>query len=353
MTSRSSTSVPIEQFECIGETPPPRHAGTSPLLSGLALLTGICAHERDRLRPLVSPRTCSGVQTVRHRFTPASSGPRNKSGVTPGGKDGRCEHAVIRASAGGVGVHRAFPTGRHGRTCSGHPRLAASRCGPGGGRGGGGTWMAGTSPAMTEGGMPESRISCPGSRNPPETRLCSSLSPGPRPPKPDSSGTSPGMTRKAVRLGRPSQPTRSHTNFKIGTLGHFPTGRGRTRLRRPPHPGPLPAGERESRGAAATSSSSPLPLAGGAGGGWTGRPDPIERIRFTWNRSRRAPASPLARHARTCSGHDGVGNSGAAQRPRTGRRFNLKRIGSSVGKRPDLCKLPSIGLTGNAPPGGA
>ena len=117
--------------------------------------------------------------------------PGSKSGVTAGGKDGRCGRAKVRASTGGVGVLRRLPPmpswpDLFRPSTSGGIAVRAGR-----GRDGGGTWMAGTSPAMTEGGVLACRVSCPGSRDPPETRFCSSLSLGP-----------PELNRTAVALFR-------------------------------------------------------------------------------------------------------------------------------------------------------
>ena len=96
--------------------------------------------------PPLSPRTCSGVQSgpasrsgVTLRF-PGHSGSRNKSGVTAGGGDGLSHGRGTRAENPNRTPVDSF--------------RASTPCGiavrAGRGRGGGGTWMPGTSPGMTE-----------------------------------------------------------------------------------------------------------------------------------------------------------------------------------------------------------
>ena len=92
---------------------------------------------------------------------------------------------------------------RHARTCSGHPRLAASRCEMGRGRGGGPTWIPGTSPGMTARGQRSSR----------RRRQCCPRRGARSEDKPDSGGTSPALTMGVSGRHSAPPPTPAHFPF--------------------------------------------------------------------------------------------------------------------------------------------
>ena len=152
------------------------------------------AHRRDRRGPPLSPRTCSGVQNDPEiRARPPDRLARRDWTPEQVRGDNRGQGRLVRA---------------------------------GNGRGDGGTWMPGTSPGMTEEGVPMCRDS--------------------------------GLPRAAVIAGRGESPSPRPSPRR---------GEGESRRRCDLLFSP-PAGREGDLAVAAPSLSSPLPLAGGAGGGW-------------------------------------------------------------------------------------
>ena len=92
--TRPTVRKPPDRPAAAGHMPPPRHArragtwmaGTRPVLSGLDFRRGLCAHERQHLRSsIVTPDLFRGPGKPGESGA-CGPGPRNKSGVTIGGR---------------------------------------------------------------------------------------------------------------------------------------------------------------------------------------------------------------------------------------------------------------------------